>query len=123
MAGSEVRVRRAYEPVETGDGYRVLVDRLWPRGIRSDSAPWDHWAKGVAPSTELRRWYGHQPARFSEFANRYRAELRGADAQAELGELQRRTQRGPLTLITATKEVEISAAQVLMEHLRHGSRR
>ncbi len=74
-ATGRVRIKRAYEPATDGDGYRVLVDRLWPRGVSKDKAHLDTWMKDIAPSTELRRWFGHDPARWDEFERRYRAEL------------------------------------------------
>jgi len=71
----QVRIKRAYEPADDGDGYRVLVDRLWARGVSKEKAHLDVWIKEIAPSTELRRWFGHDPARWDEFQRRYRAEL------------------------------------------------
>ncbi|MEU1374060.1 DUF488 family protein [Streptomyces triculaminicus] len=112
-----VRVRRVYDPPEKADGGRVLVDRIWPRGVSKEAAALDEWCKDVAPSTELRTWYGHDPARFDEFSRRYREELRDADhteALRHLGELAR---HGTLTLLTATKDSDISAAAVLQEVL------
>lgn len=104
----DVRVKRIYEPAAAEDGTRVLVDRVWPRGVGKDEAALDRWAKDVAPSTELRKWYAHDPAKFAEFACRYRAELAGSAALAEL-----RAVRGRLTLLTATRDVEHSQAAVL----------
>ena len=103
-----VRVKRVYEEATDDDGTRVLVDRVWPRGVSKDEAHLDRWAKDVAPSTELRKWYGHDPAKFEEFARRYRAELSGSTALAEL-----RAVTGPLTLLTSTRDVEHSQAAVL----------
>ena len=98
------------------DGVRVLVDRVWPRGLTKDAARLDAWRKDVAPSTELRKWYGHDPAKFEEFRRRYEAELRGAtEALAELRALAR--ERGRLTLLTATREVDLSQARVLADLL------
>lgn len=112
-----VRVRRVYDPVEEADGSRVLVDRIWPRGLRKDAAALDEWCKDVAPSTDLRKWYGHDPDRFEEFGRRYRLELREeAHAQA-LRHLHEVARHGPLTLLTATKDREISAAAVLRAEL------
>ncbi|HVX45890.1 MAG TPA: DUF488 family protein [Mycobacteriales bacterium] len=110
-----VQVRRVYDEPSPEDGRRVLVDRLWPRGMAKDEAELDEWAKNIAPSTELRKWYGHDPDRFAEFAERYRAELHGPEQQEILHRL--RNGDGPLTLLTATKDVPISAAQVLIEVL------
>ena len=112
-----VKLRRAYEPPEADDGYRVLVDRLWPRGIRKEDAHLDEWCKQVAPSTELRKWYAHDPERFDEFSRRYRAELhRGEPAEAVVHLRGIATTR-PVTLLTATKDLEISGAAVLAAYL------
>ena len=113
MGAAKVRVRRAYDEPEPDDGARVLVDRLWPRGLSKARAALDEWCKNVAPSGELRTWYNHDPDRFEEFSHRYRLELRDperAEALAHLGELAR---EGPLTLLTATKRADISEAAVL----------
>jgi uncharacterized protein YeaO (DUF488 family) len=119
MAKKEVKVGRVYDPPARGDGARVLVDRIWPRGLTKVKAHLDEWCKEVAPSTELRKWYSHDPARFAEFARRYHAELKEpqrSDALAHLRELARdRT----LTLLTATKQSDISEAEVLAGMLRH----
>jgi uncharacterized protein YeaO (DUF488 family) len=114
---AKLRVRRVYDEPDAADGARVLVDRVWPRGVRKDDAPWQRWLREVAPSTELRRWYGHDPDRFAEFADRYRAELADdehADAVAEL----RALAEDGVTLLTATKDVEHSHAAVLADTLR-----
>ena len=76
IPASHLRLKRAYEPAEPSDGTRILVDRLWPRGVSKAKAALDDWIKEVAPSTELRKWFGHDPARWTEFQHRYRAELR-----------------------------------------------
>lgn len=111
--GHEVKVRRAYdEPLRT-DGTRVLVDRIWPRGLSKEKAHFDEWCKPVAPSTELRKWYAHDPERFEEFARRYRAELEEPERAEALRHLRDLASRGPLTLITATKHSDISEAAVL----------
>ena len=124
MAGVEasaaVRVARIYEPPSDGDGTRVLVDRLWPRGMRKDGAPLDLWCKQVAPSDELRRWYGHDPARFGEFTARYQAELSEPERSAALKRLRELRREGPLTLLTSTKTPEISHAAVLAQVLKEG---
>lgn len=114
----EVQVRRVYDEPEPRDGARVLVDRLWPRGLRKDAAHLDEWAKDVAPSTELRKWYGHDPARFDEFRRRYLDELSGSTQRKELARLRALAAAGPVTLLTATKDVEISQAEVLARVLR-----
>ena len=118
MAGKRVSVRRVYDEPEPGDGFRVLVDRVWPRGLAKDKAALDEWCKDVAPSTELRKWYGHDPDRFSEFAGRYQAELADAERAEALNHLRDLATRGPLTLLTATKQAEISQAAVIANMLR-----
>ena len=115
---SGIRVRRVYDPPSPDDGARVLVDRIWPRGLRKDAARLDEWAKDVAPSTELRQWYGHDPARFGEFRVRYLSELYGGPQRAALGRLRALASARPLTLLTATRDVEHSQAAVLARLLR-----
>jgi uncharacterized protein YeaO (DUF488 family) len=115
---SDIRVRRVYDPPEPDDGARVLVDRIWPRGLRKDAARLDEWAKDAAPSTELRQWYGHDPARFAEFRQRYLNELSGRGQRAELARLRALAAAGPVTLLTATRDVEHSQAAVLARLLR-----
>jgi uncharacterized protein YeaO (DUF488 family) len=115
MSEHEVRVRRVYEQPGPRDGMRVLVDRIWPRGLSREKAALDEWCRTVAPSDGLRRWYGHDPDRFDEFARRYRAELRQPEASAALAHLQELAVRGSLTLLTATRDPEISQAAVLAE--------
>lgn len=113
-----VQVRRIYDEAADGDGTRVLVDGVWPRGLRRDDARYDEWLRDVAPSTELRRWYGHDPGRFDEFRRRYRDELDGsAEATAALEQLRALAADGTLTLLTATKDPEGSQAAVLRELL------
>jgi len=114
----DVRVRRVYEKPAAGDGARVLVDRIWPRGLRKDAARLDEWARDLAPSTGLRTWYGHDPARFGEFGRRYRAELEQPGPAAALARLRERATARPVTLLTATRDVAISQAAVLAELLR-----
>jgi uncharacterized protein YeaO (DUF488 family) len=115
---AEVRVRRAYEEPSEADGPRILVDRVWPRGLRKAAAQLDLWAKDVAPSAELRTWYGHDPAKFDEFRTRYIAELAAPAAQGELDRLRKLAARGPVTLLTATRDSSISQAAVLADLLR-----
>jgi uncharacterized protein YeaO (DUF488 family) len=115
---SEIRVRRVYDPPSPSDGTRVLVDRIWPRGLRKDAAHLDEWAKDAAPSTELRKWYGHDPARFDEFRRRYLDELSGAAQRKELGRIRALAAARPVTLLTATRDVELSQASVLAQVLR-----
>jgi uncharacterized protein YeaO (DUF488 family) len=114
-----VQVRRVYEPPRDDDGTRVLVDRLWPRGISKQRAHLDEWYRQIAPSTELRKWYGHDPDRYEEFARRYRAELAEPERADALVHLRALAGQGTLTLLTATKQIEISEARVLADLLRH----
>ncbi|MEV6959966.1 DUF488 family protein [Streptomyces sp. NPDC051207] len=113
-----VRVRRVYEPPGPGDGVRVLVDRLWPRGLAKDAARVEHWPKGVTPSTELRRWYHAGEGSYEEFAERYEAELAGPEAAGLLHELRALACGGTVTLLTASKDPERSHAAVLARLLR-----
>jgi uncharacterized protein YeaO (DUF488 family) len=114
----EIQVRRVYDAPSPADGARVLVDRIWPRGLRKDAAHLTEWAKDAAPSTELRQWYGHDPEKFSEFRRRYLDELSGRVQRAELGKLRALAATGPVTLLTATRDVDISQAAVLAQVLR-----
>ena len=113
----QVQVRRIYEAPDPGDGRRVLVDRVWPRGVSKDHAHFDEWCKQVAPSTGLRTWYGHDPERYQEFARRYRAELDEPERATAVAHLRELAASGPLTLLTATKRSDISQAAVLAEML------
>jgi uncharacterized protein YeaO (DUF488 family) len=115
-----VRVERVYAAAEAGDSARILVDRLWPRGVSKQAAALDEWCRAVAPSNELRGWYGHDPARFEQFSQRYRQELAEPEPSAALDRLREWHQRGPVILLTATKAVEISHATVLAGILRAG---
>ncbi|MFF4352526.1 DUF488 domain-containing protein [Streptomyces sp. NPDC001530] len=117
----DIRYHRIYEEVSPEDGVRVLVDRVWPRGLRKDDAHLDAWLRDVAPSTELRRWYAHDPERYQEFRKRYLAELRDPDHQQALRELDDLARRGRVTLLTATRDVDHSQAAVLADRLSHGS--
>jgi uncharacterized protein YeaO (DUF488 family) len=113
MKHHTVRVRRIYDQPATDDGIRVLVDRIWPRGIRKEAAAIDEWAKDVAPSTELRKWYGHVPEKFAQFEARYREELATEAGRTALDHLRTLAERDALTLVTATKDVDHSQATVL----------
>jgi uncharacterized protein YeaO (DUF488 family) len=115
---AEIRIRRIYDQASPGDGIRVLVDRVWPRGLRKADAQLDEWAKDLAPSTDLRVWYGHDPAKFSEFRRRYIAELDAAVPRQRLAEVHALSAGRPVTLLTATRDVGISQAAVLAELLR-----
>lgn len=118
MTDAGIRARRVYDAPSADDGARVLVDRVWPRGLRKDAARLDDWAKDVAPSTELRKWYAHDPAKFDEFRRRYRAELAEPGPAQALARLRALAAAGPVTLLTATKELDISQAAVLAGLLR-----
>jgi uncharacterized protein YeaO (DUF488 family) len=118
-AKSHIGVGRTYEDIDPDDGQRVLVDRLWPRGIRKDDPRVGIWCKDVAPSKELREWYHHQPERFDEFASRYDAELTGNTALEELRKLSR---RGVVTLVTATRDLDGSQAAVLASGSQNAAR-
>lgn len=114
----DIQVRRIYDAPEISDGTRVLVDRVWPRGVSKDKAQLDEWLKDVAPSDELRKWYSHDPDEFTEFSSRYREELKDddrAEAFDRLKEYARGT--GTLTLLTASKRDDISQAAVLKKSL------
>ena len=117
-ATTDVRVRRVYDPPDPADGQRVLVDRLWPRGLSKSAAALDEWVKAVAPSDELRRWYGHQADKFPAFRKRYQAELQAPERADAVAHLRQLAGSGPLTLLTATKDVEHTQAAVLAAKLR-----
>jgi uncharacterized protein YeaO (DUF488 family) len=110
---AEVRVRRVYDEPEDDDGVRVLVDRIWPRGMTKARAALDEWCKDVAPSTELRKWYRHDPAKFEEFKRRYGDELEQAERAQAMQHLRDLAADRRLTLLTASKDVDISEAVVL----------
>lgn len=115
---AKVEVVRVYEdPGRSGAEHRVLVDRLWPRGVTKEALDLDDWAKDAAPSAELRRWYGHEPERFDSFAHRYRTELAEEPAASVVAELRHRARRQHLLLLTATRDVERSSAEVLRQVL------
>jgi uncharacterized protein YeaO (DUF488 family) len=113
-----VAIKRAYEPKARGDGLRILVDRLWPRGLRKADACFDQWRKDLAPTTELRQFYGHRPERFAEFKRRYRTELRRAHAAAAVNEMIDLNRRRPITFLTAARDLEHSEAAVLADHVQ-----
>jgi len=116
-----IRIRRIYDEPKRTDGFRVLIDRLWPRGLTKEAAAIDHWAKAVAPSNDLRKWYGHDPDKWEEFRERYLAELdANEEAVADLLERWRKSRRKSMTLLTSAKEVELSHATVLESVLSRG---
>ena len=114
----DIRLKRAYDPAAPTDGYRVLIDRLWPRGVARKRADLDDWEKELAPSTELRQWFAHDPTRFEEFRRRYIDELRCE--RPRLSALRRRARDGTLTLVYAAHDEEHNDAVVLSEVLRRG---
>jgi uncharacterized protein YeaO (DUF488 family) len=114
-----LKMKRIYEPAEPADGWRVLVDRLWPRGIAKESARIDEWPKDITPSTELRKWYHEDvAAREAEFEERYLAELDDPEKKAALKELRAKVKAGPVTLVTSAKDVDHSHVPVLARRLR-----
>jgi uncharacterized protein YeaO (DUF488 family) len=117
-----VQIMRAYERPSQGDGYRVLVDRLWPRGLKKDALRLDLWAKDIAPSPALRKWFGHDPARFGEFTRRYHAELSSEPARSLLADLSRRASHGTVTLVYGARDEEHNGAVVLRGAIEGGPR-
>jgi uncharacterized protein YeaO (DUF488 family) len=113
-----IKLKRAYEPASKGDGLRVLVERLWPRGVSKQQAKIDLWLKDLAPSTELRKWYGHDPARWPQFRKRYRAELNGQGDLLAL--LKYVTQEKTVTFVYAASDEERNSAVALKEFLERG---
>jgi uncharacterized protein YeaO (DUF488 family) len=114
----DVRLKRVYEPAVPADGYRVLIDRLWPRGVSRERAALDEWGRDLAPSRELRQWFGHEPSRFPEFRRRYIEELRGE--RGRIAALRRRARDGTLTLVYSAADTEHNDAVVLAQVLRRG---
>jgi uncharacterized protein YeaO (DUF488 family) len=114
----DVRLKRAYEPAVPADGYRVLIDRLWPRGVTRERAALDEWDRELPPSKELRQWFGHDPSRFDEFRRRYIEELRRQ--RPRLTRLRRLARYGTLTLVYSARDAEQNDAVVLAEVLRRG---
>lgn len=112
-----MQLRRIYDDPASDDGIRVLVDRRWPRGVSKTRAELDEWCTDVAPSDELRKWYDHDPSRFEEFADRYCAELQEPQKASALRHLELMAHRGRLTILTATKDADISQAAVLVRLL------
>lgn len=109
-----IQLKRAYDDASQSDGYRVLVERLWPRGVSKEDAKLDDWTKDIAPSTELRKWFNHDIDRWEEFQERYRNELdENDDAQAILDELRTRASNGTLSLVFGSKDTEHNSAVVL----------
>jgi uncharacterized protein YeaO (DUF488 family) len=111
----QVQLKRIYEPPQKSDGYRVLVDRVWPRGLSKDAAQIDLWMKDIAPSTALRKWFNHDPARWVGFQEKYRAELH--ELGDKLDELRARAKKEPVTLLYGAKDTEHNQAVVLRDVL------
>jgi uncharacterized protein YeaO (DUF488 family) len=116
-----IKIKRAYEAPSAQDGTRVLVDRLWPRGLRKSAARIDRWEKEVAPSPALRQWFGHDPARWEEFSRRYRAELKLKERAEPIQELREMAREHPLTLVYAAHDEQHNHAIVLREVLLRGA--
>ncbi|HMA54370.1 MAG TPA: DUF488 domain-containing protein [Acidobacteriota bacterium] len=110
-----IRLKRAYERAEKDDGVRLLVERLWPRGLTKEKAAIDEWFKDVAPSPGLRKWYGHDPEKWTEFRRRYLEELRGNPE--EVRKLRARLKNGPVTFVYAAKDEKLNSARVLKDYL------
>jgi uncharacterized protein YeaO (DUF488 family) len=116
----EIRTKRVYEAAEQADGRRVLVDRLWPRGVTKERAHLDDWPRDVAPSAELRRWFGHDPSRWSEFVRRYQVELTAPERQEALAVLAGFAAEASLTLVYAARDTIHNEALVIADLLRQG---
>ncbi len=112
-----IRLKRVYVPPDPGDGFRVLVDRLWPRGVSKRAAHMDLWLKEVAPSTPLRKWFGHDPDKWADFRDRYVSELRSNPEAVE--QLNAHVRRGVVTLVYAARDPEINHAAVLKQYLEN----
>lgn len=111
-----IRIRRIYDPGKPGEGYKVLVDRLWPRGISKENAGWDEWMKEISPGNDLRKWYNHDPQKWDEFKERYKRELSDKeDLLNRLKQLER--EHGVLTLLYSAREKEYNNATALREFL------
>ena len=112
-----LKIKRIYDPVSPDDGRRVLVDRLWPRGVKKETAAVDEWLKEIAPSDELRKWFSHDPAKWKEFEDRYRSELGRADKKEIIERLRREAKKGKVALLFAAKDTLHNNALVLKEFL------
>lgn len=121
MASASIRIKRIYEPAAEGDGYRILVDRLWPRGVPKVEAHLDLWMREIAPSTALRRWFNHEPAKWEDFCERYRIELR--EQQPLLETIREQVQKGPVTLVYSARDERCNQAVVLQRVLKQSTTR
>ncbi|MGH2498396.1 MAG: DUF488 domain-containing protein [Ktedonobacteraceae bacterium] len=119
--GVMVALKRVYDAPESSDGTRVLVERLWPRGLSKERAHVDLWMKEIAPSRELRTWFGHDPEKYTEFRRRYETELASQTGQAALARLRELAKQGPVTLVFAARDTEHTNAVVLRDLLLHDS--
>ena len=115
-----VQIKQVYDPAEPGDGYRVLVDRLWPRGLSRDKVKVDQWIREIAPSNVLRKWFGHDPSRWAEFRERYRKELDEPERKRILETLKEKARSGTLTLVYGAKDPAHNQAVVLMDTIIEG---
>ncbi len=110
-----LKIKRIYEPASPGDGKRIYIDRLWPRGMKKDEVKMDEWLKDLSPSTELRKWFGHEPAKYAEFKKRYKKELaKKADA---LARIKKEAGKGTVTLLFSAKDEEHNNATAMKEFL------
>lgn len=122
MSNPKIVIKRIYDDVENSDGQRVLVDRMWPRGVSKERAALDHWCKEVAPSPDLRSWWDHDPQRFDEFANRYEEELSDQEHVAQVDQLiELIHDHARVTLLYAAKDESVNHARVLQQYLRRHS--
>ncbi len=113
-----LNIKRVYDPPDPSDGVRILIDRLWPRGLSKDRAKIDEWFRDIAPSDRLRQWFGHKPERWEEFRKRYREELRKPERRALLQQIAALAQKGTVTVVFAAKDAEHCNARVIAEVLR-----
>jgi uncharacterized protein YeaO (DUF488 family) len=117
-----IQIKRAYDPVESGDGHRILVDRIWPRGLSKSELQLDLWAKELAPSTALRKWFGHDPERWPEFRKRYEAELRESGAKDRIAQIVHSVKgKRAITLLYGAKDTEHNQAVVLQKFFQRAS--
>jgi uncharacterized protein YeaO (DUF488 family) len=116
-----IKIKRIYEALDSGDGYRVLIDGIWPRGVSKRKAHLDEWLREIAPSAELRKWFSHDPARWPEFVRRYRQELKSPEAKAHLARLHRLSRKQTVTILYAAREQRYNNAVAIAGFLRRRS--